>query len=57
MGFCAAIAFAVLEVYREGFVAGSYDALQTVHASVECGIAVILCISLFTLALEPVLVL
>ncbi len=41
-GFCGALMFAVAEVYREGYIPGSYDALQTVHASVLCGLAVIL---------------
>ncbi len=43
-GFCGALMFAVAEVYREGYGPGSYDALQTVHASVLCGLAVILSI-------------
>ena len=41
-GFCGALMFAVAEIYREGYIPGSYDALQTVHASVLCGLAVIL---------------
>ena len=40
-GFCGALMFAGAEVYREGYIPGSYDALQTVHASVLCGLAVI----------------
>ena len=34
--------FAGAEIYREGYIRGSYDALQTVHASVLCGLAFIL---------------
>ena len=41
-GFCGALMFAVAEIYREGYIPGSYDALQTVHASVLCGLAVII---------------
>ena len=41
-GFCGALMFAVAEIYREGYVAGSNNTLQIIHASVLRGLAVIL---------------
>lgn len=43
--FAVAVAFAAAEVYREGYVPGSYDALQTVHASVLTGLLLLFAVA------------
>lgn len=43
-GLAVAFGFAVYELYREGWVPGFYDALQTVHSSILCGLFLLLTI-------------
>ena len=46
--FAVAVAFAASEVYREGYVPGSYDALQTVHASILTGLLLLFTVANWT---------